>query len=705
MWEVNILKVDYSKKYINPYNFVQLEDNCTRSDATKYDGNLTGYINCTLTTKTPLIIPDTEEKNVEKEKLVKDGKNMGEHVHYKFYSYGDNNPIIPGSELRGMLRNDFELFTNSCMSSIDADKTFISRTKEVKKPGILKKDEDGVWRLYEAERYAICTYSNSKEKGKLDNKYRYLEKYKVNRHDNTLNFKNQIINTGEQVSFVPVSRGTLVQKVTDSKENNVKTGILFIGEAGMRKNKDSIFVMKNSKVKYNDDKNEKGQIKEIQRIMESLKNIYDLYKDQGMNKNISENKPKWYGGYNIKEMMKNGVMPVWYEVLNKRLYVSVACIGKEEYLRTLKELSGTYTPCIEKRNLCDACNLFGFVSDDDATGSRIRVSDAIFVEQPGKEKYMKEIILQELASPRSSNPIFYSLFKTNADLISGRDSNFEWNYDFVSRSENRKIVKKIINDGDIKIRGRKLYWHHQPNMNERIEKTKRNSSVIPVNSGNIFKFKVYFENITEKDLRKLVAVINLKYNKDDYHDLCHKIGKGKPLGYGSVKIVADNVKVRKLKIDSNKIVSYSMEDSSAKDESLDNAFVNQLETTSFKEALRIYDFNYINRNYSESLINYPQGVSKKGQQASLFWFTQNRSTKLGANTYVNMVLPTISEGKEIKENDTGLKGSILRNGREIVKIDGLNMPIFVEEDTNNNRNKNRNNNNYGGYNRNNFRRK
>ena len=657
------MRVDYSKKYINPYNFVQLnKDGCNREDKTIYNGNLTGYIECVLTTKTPLIIPDTSEENTVME---------SSHPHYKFYNYGDKKPIIPGSELRGMLRSDFELFTNSCMSSINADKTFIARTKEIKKPGLLIKQNDGKWTLYQANRYAICTYSNRKEQENLERtrKYQQVGHFKVNRNNSTLIINNKIIQTGEKVTFE--IKGTLVKNITE-RSQNVHTGILFIGETGMRKTKDSIFEKKSQKVE--DIKNE-----DIEKGIEKLKEIYELYNDSAYNKNLNNNKETWYGGYNIKKMEQNGIIPVWYEVFDKKLYLSLAAIGKEEYYRKLDELVNvannkekSYAPCIDKMHLCDACNLFGFVSDDEAKGSKIRVSDATYIEQEGKNPYLKEEVLQELATPRISNSIFYSLYKTNKDLIKSGSSNFDWNYDFAFMGKN----KTTLQDSEIKIRGRKCFWHHQPDMGKKIEKTKRNASVIPLNVDNSFKFKVFFENITEEDLKKLIAVINLNYTKDNYHNLCHKLGRGKPLGYGSVKITTNAIKVRNIKIENNKI-KYEMQDHMLTETALDEVFKNQIETISFKEALRIYDFNYIKRNYPESIVNYPQGISKKGQQASLFWFTQNRTAKLG-NPYVNMVLPTISEGKEIEENDSGLQGKVLRNGKEIVKIDGLNMPVFIE---------------------------
>ena len=48
------------KRFINPYNFVSQTDEVDRDIPEK--GNLTGKINCTITVKTPLCIPDAEKK-------------------------------------------------------------------------------------------------------------------------------------------------------------------------------------------------------------------------------------------------------------------------------------------------------------------------------------------------------------------------------------------------------------------------------------------------------------------------------------------------------------------------------------------------------------------------------------------------------------------------------------------------------------------
>ena len=86
------------------------------------------------------------------------------------------------------------------------------------------------------------------------------------------------------------------------------------------------------------------------------------------------------------------------------------------------------------------------------------------------------------------------------------------------------------------IRGYKLYWHRsgknwietdQMNIsNHQSQYTK----ITPVKAGAIFRGRIRFENLSEVELGALLFALDLP------EGLAHKIGMGKPLGLGSVKI-------------------------------------------------------------------------------------------------------------------------------------------------------------------------
>ncbi len=98
---------------------------------------------------------------------------------------------------------------------------------------------------------------------------------------------------------------------------------------------------------------------------------------------------------------------------------------------------------------------------------------------------------------------------------------------------------KTWNDRDTKIRGFKLYWHritpddpkakYSWNEGKEIDDT-QHTVINPIKPGAKFKGRIRFVNLTEVELGALLYALDLgeKYR--------HKIGMGKPLGFGSIKI-------------------------------------------------------------------------------------------------------------------------------------------------------------------------
>jgi CRISPR-associated protein (TIGR03986 family) len=86
------------------------------------------------------------------------------------------------------------------------------------------------------------------------------------------------------------------------------------------------------------------------------------------------------------------------------------------------------------------------------------------------------------------------------------------------------------------IRGYKLYWHRSgenwiETNKENIEKhSTQYTKITPVKAGAIFKGRIRFENLSKVELGALLFALDLP------DGLAHKIGMGKPLGLGSVKI-------------------------------------------------------------------------------------------------------------------------------------------------------------------------
>lgn len=107
----------YWPKYFLPFGEIKVKrTNTPPSHAYIQDDPLTtGKIVCTLTTKTPLIIADSAVES----------QDENGHKTYKFFNLnigGSENMCIPGSEIKGMASSVFEALTNSCLRVFDEKK-------------------------------------------------------------------------------------------------------------------------------------------------------------------------------------------------------------------------------------------------------------------------------------------------------------------------------------------------------------------------------------------------------------------------------------------------------------------------------------------------------------------------------------------------------------------------------------------------------
>lgn len=246
------------------------------------------------------------------------------------------------------------------------------------------------------------------------------------------------------------------------------------------------------------------------------------------------------------------------------------------------ERFGQKKPC-DSEKLCKACTLFGMTSQNFKSGSRIRITDAELCSE-GKTE---EVTLRELMSPHASYIPFY--YK------------------------------------DEKIRGRKFYWHSANNeYYKKAEKTETNATMELLASGEEFKFQIYYDQITTEQLKELIWTLTLGENEKE-GNLCYKLGHGKAVGLGSVKIFLESSEERTFILDEGK---YTI-----KKESFGKNVTNPFSDSSrINEILRISNFDTIKEK-----VEYP----------SLDWFNTNESVRKGLPgiTDKNLTLPVELKNK------------------------------------------------------------
>lgn len=622
-------KFDYKlgdETFVNPYNFVAVDwenketQNC---ENIRTDGNLiTGYMDCSILAKSPVAIPDAERKSLEKE----------EHVTYPFLRDPQGRYMIPGSSIRGMLRSVYETATDSCFSTM-RERTGITirqGSRGALRPGLLIK-EGGRWQLFEATRYML----KSKE-GSAGNNQRNKDVwdetkcpvYRVNWDDRGkyITYEGGKVRSGEQVSFEVlmdcygkvvqyrnrkgISCGMVASRILPPSEQG-KEGFLVLGEEISGKHHESIFEKEGQRQNISDTK--------MDRALKGLEETLKVYRNAGTNKKYrdpseeeretavfsktggTEGDKKKHTGYCDYERMKEkGSIPVWWMKVDNRLYLSFAAIGRIAFASELNDLAGKKIPCTSREHLCAACHLFGMAQKDgeqiQAVGSRVRVTDACGAPE-NKYRYHP---LPELGTPRIS----YLPFYVNARNLTGQGKD-TYGYD----------------EAGAELKGRKFYWHAKYRALGRQEKTKQNSTVEAAENGSRSSFRIYFDGVTKRELKELVWCVTLGEN-DRESLLCHKIGHGKPVGLGSVKITVDAAYERNFTQEQGvwlKPMSTDPDGNCPFDES----------TETIKQLKKICTFNAVGR-VSYPYIASEEDASKpefKNYLAAHSWYTQNKNNK------------------------------------------------------------------------------
>ena len=297
----------------------------------------------------------------------------------------------------------------------------------------------------------------------------------------------------------------------------------------------------------------------------------------------------------IKQIENKEDVAIFYRLdqNNKLSYFSPAQVSRHMFQNTVASLLGEHSAglCGKQRNgyYCPACALFGTLGGGNALASHVRFSDAVADSVTISDDYKN---LPELSSPKVTSVEFYSKKGVSfSDVVS-------WNYD------TRGVV----------LNGRKFYYHSEP----KTEKTlgERSIAVKTALANSTFKFDIAFDRITEEQLRQLLWVLTIGEN-DENSLLCHKIGAGKPVGYGSVKIVVDNIRTRVFSggeygIENKTYDAYAVNDSIF------------CEPKALKEFRLISNYNYV----AGKTVSYPianDGTGSRNATAAHQWFSNNRT--------------------------------------------------------------------------------
>lgn len=472
-----------SKTATAPYNFIPLNDVIVKGqEIPSFDTyrhktkRFNGYIDYDLEALSPLYIRDTYTDSEFKLKEDKDRDNSD------FFSPGGE-VKIPGSSVRGMTRTLVEIVSWSKFTFFDD------------------------YRLF---------YRAVAEEGSFGKEYRdFMKGHKVDAGYLTKeNGKYLIIpakRDGNGERFVQVEKRNVGIKTEEEflvrKQNNGKYLVIPGNMEGQAKRDWLINVPDES-------------AERISILCEDIK-IYKLdfnrYEDTT---NVNDANKRDGNLLRQLSVSKDNIVPCFYRKWEDSSGKERIVFGHTRYFRLpYKYTIGDYVPSeLWSTDIVDMAEcIFGRQSETGSTiASRVFFEDAKLVEGQ-KDIFFDEKIPCTLSNPKPT------AFQHYLEQTSGADAEPTKNWNSLPEESN--------------IRGYKLYWHRKNNKwskgivknNTEIEQV--DTSIKAIKSNTKFKGMIRYENLTAEELGALLFVLKLPKS------YCHKLGMGKSLGLGSVKIV------------------------------------------------------------------------------------------------------------------------------------------------------------------------
>jgi len=538
----------------NPYHFVPLCANTKKQhekwrDAEPYRqrqdnpyiadghsryarGRLHGRIRCRLTTETPVFVGARRSKSTDM------APGRAEH-----YTLG-REPAIPATTLRGMISSIAEAASCSAMRVLDGSRPMSYRERPHqarKKFGIAEKTQTGEWKIYELDLRECKRYKTS-DIIQVDNKRMTL--LDLTRNNLEL-FYYQDTNDGNKYYTRPGTgrkRGKF--RVMNAKKRKFPSAwrhrdfFVPVPERGMTSyslRQDVIDAFHSRTDEIGERNNKEGT-------------NYDLlipFHPLGTRRNDD------HATHGNKLRLKNGDL-VFFSSKNSH----VADIAYSAIWRGSKGILADFIADNEllpfnsnRHHLSPAERVFGFVeerprgsggAEDQAAAyaGHVRFTEAR-LEGGQNDLWDKEVTLRILDTPKPPSPALY--FRNTSD-------------------PSGYIAKKDLSPAKHEPQGRKFYLHHRKqdiengyrysgavrqwwetrhdensdyqNQKDRKKKgrLRQKTRIRPLRNGVSFTFDLEFDNLSDFELGMLL------YSLSPNENFRHKIGMGKPLGLGTVRI-------------------------------------------------------------------------------------------------------------------------------------------------------------------------
>ena len=518
----------------------------------------TGYFQVTLTTKSPLFIRGPLPRTLfdrEAQGLDRNGQEVTKQTRYAdriknepdfFYTQDANQPVIPGSSLRGMLRALVEIISYGKLSWV-TDRRLFFRTVDGTAVGkyyrdrMIERVETGFLRRV-GERYVVrkCAMARVRREDHLPPSSTLYDGRSPNK---TPNWQYQYRAVWVQCSE-DEKKNRLIRELAWEKPNSPgwREGRLVITGDMSDKKREFVFLLPEE------------EAEEVTISREILQRFHD---DDQITQWQEKAFPRDQPDRGCRE--RDGMLSMMKEEPGEPIFFlreedKVSFFGRAGMFR----LPYRHSPqdlipsALREENTIDYAEaIFGYVgkqllpaekqgSKARAYAGRLFVTDATLA--PGQENVFEEIITPKiLATPKPTAFQHYLMQpseETNPQALQETLSH----YDSPTYSERRRYSPKTY------IRGHKLYWHQGNRSLDKIKESDpqwmeggqvkptstQHTRMRPVRPETTFTFKVTFGNLSDRELGALCWALQPQ-GEGDY---CHKLGMGKPLGLGAVKLDA-----------------------------------------------------------------------------------------------------------------------------------------------------------------------
>lgn len=554
-----------------PYNFVPLPTQLVHAPETLpdhdeyHEGRHTGEITCTLTTLSPLytrtaVSPEFYRKWANNmEKLRTDPDARGNYADYaKFFHVANNEePLIPGSSLRGMVRSLMEIITHGYMPWVGNQPTFtfravaaprsdplqapyqdvIGRFGRNVRAGYLERTRDG-WAIQPALLPKLLNDSVEDY---------YLKVKETSIQDGDIQGFQRLNSRNYQPDWFPVTFNVEIRRRL--------VRVAQIATIGTRKYQYAGVLVCSGNMLEAGGSGQKSPRRNHALILPPNRKVDPIViKPQAVEDYLAGLSPfqaeltNWSGN-NRQGCLKEGA-PIFYVDPQAMGQSTITYFGHSPNFRIPARLDG------EDR----ASNPQDFVPEELRAGDQPDLPAAIFgwVEETQKAKQQNKTIT--LLKGQRAGRVFFSDAKfTGSDdglwlsdspttlhtLGTPKPTTFQ-HYLVQDRRHrhdpnNQATLAHYGTDPDeTAIRGYKQYWHKGDRLDidaspKEREHPKQLTQVRPVKPGVHFEFTIRFENLSDVELGALLWTLSLP--GDENKQYAHKLGMGKPLGMGSVHLL------------------------------------------------------------------------------------------------------------------------------------------------------------------------